>query len=166
MKGFTNLIALTACVLLAGCYGLQAPADPNAEKAALDGFAPAWEKAYNGGDAAGVVALYAEDATLNAPGVSVAHGRAAIQEYFSKDIPATHAAGVTMDVGEPTDRAISGDIAWETGAWTAKDKSGTTVDKGKYVTTYRKRDGKWLMAADIWNSDAPPAPAPSEPAKK
>ena len=165
MRGLRKCIALAACALLASCAAAPA-ADTSADQAALDGFAPAWEKAYNAGDTAGVVALYAEDATLNAPGASVAHGRAAIQEYFSKDIPATNAAGVTMDIGEPTDRAISGDIAWETGAWTSKDKSGATMDKGKYVTTYRKRDGKWLMAADIWNSDTPPAPAPSEPGRK
>lgn len=167
MTGFRNFAVPAACLLLVGCVA-QAPAvDTTADQTALDGFAPAWEKAYNSGDTAGVVALYADDATLNAPGVSVAKGRAAIQEYFSKDIPATNAAGITMDISDPTDRAISGDIAWETGTWTAKDKSGATVDMGKYVTTYRKRDGKWLMAADIWNSDKAPAPPPApEPAKK
>ena len=69
--------------------------------------------------------------------------------------------------GLPTDRAISGDAAWETGTWTATDKSGATADMGKYVTAYRKKDGKWLIAADIWNSDKAPAPPPpAEPAKK
>ena len=167
MRGFRIFVAMTTCALLGACYGPQAPADTTSDATALDGFAPAWEKAYNAGDTAGVVALYADDATLNAPGASVAKGRAAIQEFFSKDIPATNAAGVTMDIGDPTDRAISGDIAWETGTWTAKDKSGATVDMGKYVTTYRKRDGKWQMAADIWNSDKAPTPPPApEPAKK
>lgn len=167
MRGSRIFVVIATCALLIGCYTPQAPADATADATALDGFAPAWEKAYNSGDTTGVVALYADDATLNAPGASVAKGRAAIQEYFSKDIPASNAAGVTMTVNPPTDRAISGDIAWETGTWTAKDKSGAMVDMGKYVTTYRKRDGKWLMAADIWNSDKAPAPPPApEPAKK
>jgi ketosteroid isomerase-like protein len=30
-------------------------------------------------------------------------------------------------------------------------------DAGKYVTVYRREgDGSWVMAQDIWNSDAPP----------
>jgi hypothetical protein len=30
------------------------------------------------------------------------------------------------------------------------------------VTVYAKKDGKWLIARDIWNSDAAPAPAPTK----
>jgi uncharacterized protein (TIGR02246 family) len=167
MMGFRNLTALVACAALTACASASAPADTSADTAALDGFQQAWEKGYNGGDAAAVVALYTEDATLNAPGAPVAHGRAAIQEFFTKDIATANSAGIKMDIAAPSDRAISGDTAWETGTWTATDKSGATADKGKYVTTYRKREGKWLIAADIWNSDTPPPPpAPAQPSKK
>ena len=68
MRGIRILFVMVICALLGGCYGLQAPADTTADATSLDGFAPAWEKAYNSGDAAAVVALYADDATLNAPG--------------------------------------------------------------------------------------------------
>jgi hypothetical protein len=35
--------------------------------------------------------------------------------------------------------------------------------KGKYVTVYKRQaDGGWKAVADIWNEDAPPAPANKE----
>jgi hypothetical protein len=38
------------------------------------------------------------------------------------------------------------------------------VDTGKSLSVARKRDGKWLMIRDTWNSDRPPAPPPAAPA--
>jgi ketosteroid isomerase-like protein len=32
------------------------------------------------------------------------------------------------------------------------------VDAGKYVTVFQRKDGKWRIIRDIWNSDNPPAP--------
>ncbi len=39
------------------------------------------------------------------------------------------------------------------------DASGVTVDTGKYIGVFEKRDGKWGYIRDTWNSDNPPAPA-------
>ena len=165
MNGLRNAAVLAGCLLLAGCSAVQAPTDTAADAATLDGFQDEWEKNFNSGNAAGLVALYAEDAVVSPPGSPPLRTHAAMQEFFTKDIAAN--PGVVFDIAPPTARAISGDIAWETGTWTAKDKSGTTLDTGKYLTAYRKRDGKWLMAADMWNSDMAPAPPPvAEPAKK
>ena len=36
------------------------------------------------------------------------------------------------------------------------DKSGATVDAGKYLTPAARKDGKWRIIRDIWNSDNPP----------
>jgi uncharacterized protein (TIGR02246 family) len=164
MTGLRNFVVLGACALLVAC---APPVDDTADNAALDGFQKAWASGYNAGDAAAVVALYTEDATLNPPGAPVAKGHAAMQDYFTKDIAGAKAAGISMNIAAPTVRAISNDVAWETGTWTATDKSGATADMGKYVTAFLKKDGKWLIAADIWNSDKAPAPPPqAEPAKK
>jgi len=51
--------------------------------------------------------------------------------------------------------SVSGDLGWEWGTFTVTNKSGATVDKGKYVTVCAKKDGKWLIIRDIWNSDGP-----------
>jgi len=42
------------------------------------------------------------------------------------------------------------------------DTAGKTVETGKYIEVWRRINGKWLMVRDIWNDDAPPAPATAE----
>ena len=106
MTGLRNFVVLGACALFAACTAAQAPADTTADATALDGFQNAWESGYNAGDAAAIVALYTEDATLNPPGAPVAKGHAAMQDYFTKDIAGAKTAGITMDIAAPTDRTI------------------------------------------------------------
>ena len=98
------------------------------------------------------------------PGAPAANGNAAINAYFAKDMAESAKAGVTFSLDPKSDVGISGDLAWESGAYAVKAKSGATVESGKYLTVYKKSDGKWLIVRDTWNADAPPAPA--TPAKK
>ena len=161
MTGFRRTAALAACVLLVGCV-TSTPADTTADATAIASVNEAWGKAYNGGDAAGLVALYTEDAAVNPPGTPQVRGHAAMQEFFAKDTTGAKAAGITMNLNPQKDSGISGDVAWESGTFTATDKSGATVDAGKYITVFQKKDGKWLIVRDTWNSDnPPPAPAPA-----
>ena len=159
-------IVAASLVALAGCAKTAPPAaDAAADEAAIRAINPAWFKAYNAGDVDGVTALYSEDAVLNIPGVPAARGRAAIREAYVKDIAA--AAGLTNNQGPSGEFGVSGDLGWEWNTYTVTDKSGTTVDTGKYVTVYGKKDGKWFIIRDIWNSDTPPAtsgPAAAAPA--
>ena len=166
MLGFRNAAAVAACVMLVVCSS-AAPADTAADQAAIAGFQDSWEKAYNAYDAAGIVALYADDAVLAPPGSPALHDHAAMQAFLAKDIEGAKAGGISMDIAAATNAGMSGDVAWESGTWTAKDKSGATADVGKYMTVYGKKDGKWSIVADIWNSDKAPAPppAPAEAAK-
>ena len=64
----------------------QAASPASADEAAIRAQTTSWEKAYNGGDAKAVAALYAEDAQLLPPGASGVSGRAAILAFFTKDI--------------------------------------------------------------------------------
>ena len=78
-------------------------------------------------------------------------------------------SGVTFSVDPKSDVGTSGDLAWESGTYAVKAKSGASVEIGKYLTVYKKSGGKWLIIRDTWNSDAPPAPpspASVTPAKK
>ena len=173
MRGLKNAAVVLACVLFVGCTSKEVPADAtttqtqtqaDADAAALDGFQEAWEKAYNAGDAEALVALYAENTTLSPPGSPAIYNKSEMLAFFKKDIEANR--GAIFEINPPNDRAISGNTAWETGTWIAKDKSGGTLDSGKYITTYRKLDEKWLISADIWNSDHVPAAAPADATKK
>ncbi len=139
--------------LLALHCNQSAPDTRAADEAVIRGINQTWFKAYNAGDVKSIVALYADDAVVNGPGVPAARGQAAISEFFTKDIAA--AAGMSTNPVTPTDVAVSGDLGWEWGTFTLTDKSGSTVDRGKYVTVFAKKDGKWLITRDIWNSDGP-----------
>ena len=165
MNGFRSATALVLCALLAGCASAT-PADTTADAGAIAAVNEAWGKAYNAGDSAALVALYSEDAAVNPPGSPQVRGRTAMQDFFAKETAGAKAAGITMTLNPQRDSGISGDLAWESGTFTATDKSGAAVDEGKYITVLKRTDGKWLIVRDTWNSDRAPAPPPpAEPSK-
>jgi uncharacterized protein (TIGR02246 family) len=169
MLRFKNAVVVAASLLApAGCAkGEAAPAaDVAADQAAIRAINPAWFKGYNAGDVDAVAALYADDAVLNPPGTPAARGHAAIHDALAKDIAGSSGGGFTLNQGATSEIGVSGDLGWEWNTFTVTDKSGKTVDTGKYVTVYQKKDGKWVIIRDIWNSDNPPAPAAAAPPAK
>ena len=157
MRRHWSMTAVGCCLAL---FALQCDPKPSpdtraADEAAIRAINPVWFNSYRAGDVNSIVALYAEDAVVSAPGTPAARGQAAIREFFVKDIANSTAAGVTLNAGLTTDAGVSGDLGWEWGTFSVTDKAGTTVDTGKYVTVYARKDGKWLIIRDIWNSDGP-----------
>jgi uncharacterized protein (TIGR02246 family) len=153
-----------AMLLLAGTLALAACAKATPDTSAADeqtirAEAPAWFAHYNAGHADSVANLYAEDGVVLAPGAPAASGREAIRTFLANDIQQSQAAGLTLNQGEVTGTAVSGDMAWLSATFIVKDKTGATVDNGKYVSVYKRVDGKWLLIRDTWNSDNPAAPA-------
>ena len=148
-----QLVIAAALVALAGC---AKPGPTPADDAAVRAVNPAWFKAYDAGDADGVAALYAEEAVLSIPGMPPIRGRTAIKDAVAKDIAAMQAAGLSNKPGDAPEFGIGADMAWEWSAFSIADKSGATVDTGKYVTVYAKKDGKWMIVRDIWNTDSAP----------
>src|SRR6185436_7588042 len=118
----------------------------------------AWEKAYNGGDAKGVAAQYAEDALLLPPGAPAVSGRDAILAFFTKDVASSKAAGVVFMLNPKTDVGVSGKMGWESGTYKVTVK-GAVVETGKFLSVSRKKDGKWHYLRDTWNADTPVAAA-------
>jgi uncharacterized protein (TIGR02246 family) len=161
MKGMSPAALVCGIVALAGYAHAAKPA---ADEAAIRAQTTSWIKAYNGGDAKAVAALYTEDAILMPPGAPSVKGRAAIQEFITKDIASAKAAGAVFNVNPSTDVGVSGNTGWESGTYTVTVK-GATVETGKFLSVSRKKDGKWLYLRDTWNADAAPAPA-AAPAKK
>ena len=164
-------IAALAILALAGCSKAEAPVVDTAaamtppaaatapasaaDKEAVRAVNVAWFTAYNAHDVDGISALYADDAVLSAPGAPSARGAAAIKEAFRKDIAAATKAGIANNAGTSDEVGVSGDLAWEWNTYSATDKSGKVVEKGKYVTVFERRNGKWVIIQDIWNSDGP-----------
>jgi uncharacterized protein (TIGR02246 family) len=168
MIGAKNVSWLTA-VLISVLVALPgyAHAAGSVDEGAIRAQTTNWIKAYNGGDAKAIAALYAEDAILLPPGAPGAKGRAAIQAFIAKDIADSKQAGAVFNVDPKTDVGVSGDLGWESGTYTVTVK-GVTVESGKFLSVSRKKDGKWLYIRDTWNADAATAPAapPPAPAKK
>ena len=172
-----RLISACCLTLLLACGTTREPpageatgnagaAADTADEAAVRTAGAAWFTAYKAGDVDGVAALYADDAVLNAPGVAPARGRASIREALAKDIAASSGGGITLTQAPKSEVGVSGDLAWEWNTFTATDKAGATVDVGKYVTVFERKDGKWLIIRDIWNSDNAPTPPAAVPPKK
>ena len=166
-----NSIWLAAGIMTLAAMSHAATAATGADEAAIRAQTTSWVKAYNGGDAAAVSALYAEDALLLPPGSPGVNGRPAILAFFTKDIAGSKAAGVVFIVNPKTDVGVSGNMGWESGTYSVTVK-GAVVEVGKFLSVSRKKNGKWLYIRDTWNADAAPAPpaapmpaAPAAPKK-
>jgi len=156
VNSLAKLMLLIAGSLTMAACGNTVP-NTSADSSAIRSSQDAWYKSYNSGDGAAVAALYADDAVLMAPNVPAARGIAAIRDYYSKDAPEFQASGLTAVEGPAGDIGISGDLAWQGTTYTVTDKSGATVQAGKVLTVLQRRNGKWMIIRDTWNSDTPPA---------
>ena len=145
-----------ALVIATGGLSLASAAS---EAAAVHAADDAWVKAYNAGQVATVVALYDESSMIYPPGVPAVQGRAAIQAFLEKDMAGFAKTGLTMSLAPNPDGGVSGNMAWSSGTWFAKDKDGKVADSGWYFSVSKKVNGKWLYVRDAWNSNGPAAPA-------
>ena len=156
------------CAMLASAW-LSMPAtaaDGTKELAALHAVDQVWVKSYNGGDASSAANLYDEQAILMPPGAAGIRGRAAIRDFLAKDMAGSAKAGVVFALDPKPDGGINGDMGWVSGTYVVTDKSGKVVDKGKYLSVSRKKNGKWLYIRDTWNSDGSVASADTAAPKK
>ena len=152
----TAAIAAASLLALAACK--PAAYDSTADAAEVAKLNQSWATAYNAGDADGVANLYSDDGVVMPPGVPALVGRDAIRNFIASDSAAAKAAGLTMNIAS-SDMGVTPDLAWDRGSFTVTDASGATVDSGSYVSIVKKKDGKWFLFRDIWNSDRAPAPA-------
>jgi len=44
----------------------------------------------------------------------------------------------------------AGDLAWVQNLYAITDKSGTEIERGNFIQVWKLRDGKWLIAADVF----------------
>jgi ketosteroid isomerase-like protein len=149
-------------IALAGCQkATDSAAFEKQAKADVRAFLPA----FNAGDADTILAQYAPDAEVLAPGNPRVTGHDAIRALVQKLSGELKAGGVTLEAVDDDKAAASGDLGYHSGSYVVKDASGAVVESGKYLAVMqRQADGKWLMIRDTWNSDSPPpAPPPAEP---
>jgi uncharacterized protein (TIGR02246 family) len=136
-------------LFVVGLVACAAPAMAQS-KTAIQKLNDAWSAAFNRGDGAAVAAMYAEDAYVLPPGADMIQGRDKIAAFWGQavqqmgDIKLT-----TIDVLK-----LGRNAAREVGTVTAKTKGASPQDiVGKYAVVWRRIDGQWLLATDIWNTN-------------
>ncbi|MBX3703092.1 MAG: DUF4440 domain-containing protein [Steroidobacteraceae bacterium] len=122
--------------------------------------ADAWVERYELHDAAGLAALYTEDAQVLPPDAEIVSGRAAIQEFHARTNP-PGSAGIEIATVETL---VFGDYAYRQGSFRLKGPGGA-VSGGKFIELWKKSDGKWRIHREIWSANAPaPGSGDDEPA--
>mgnify|MGYP004705430153 CR=1 FL=1 len=161
-------VAIAACLLmLAGCPDNTAPDSRDAQAAQQDisDMHAQLLKAYNSRDAAGVAALYTDDAILMPPNAATVKSKIAVGDFMRQTlVPPMNS--MLLNVSETQ---VSGDYAFSTGYYTVLRADGTTLDRGKFVEILQHETEGWRIFRDIYNSDmaAPTmdmAPATAAPA--
>jgi len=132
-----------------------AAGDAVADEQAIRGQVDHWLKLVKAKDAAGIALLYTDDGAVMPPNGPIGKGQAAIEQTWASMMK-TPGFDLAF-VPEQIILSSSGDMALDRGTYKlAVTPNGTAqTDTGKYVVVWRKVDGKWKAAADIFNSDLP-----------
>jgi len=157
------LIPICALVLSLSVTACKEKApDTTADAQALRDNEAAWVKDWQAKDVDKITAHYAPDATLLIAGIPVMKGTDAIKAGLGGMLKDPHLS-LTFS---PTSVVIAkgDDLAYTQGVYTmtyTEPKTGMTlIEKGKYVTVYKKQDdGSWKVVEDIDNADGPAMPA-------
>jgi uncharacterized protein (TIGR02246 family) len=154
------LAVLLAISVVAACSNqtAQQPAPPpdtrKADEAAIRAASADWSKAAQARDLDKAVSYYADDAVFFVDKGALVKGKNSIRMAW-KDFLAPTAPVLSFNTTF-VEVARSSDIAYEYGTveFTTMDKKGKPrVEKGKYVTVWKKQpNGSWQAAIDIDNS--------------
>jgi ketosteroid isomerase-like protein len=147
---------LNQCVLaaaLAAGSAITSPAFADDAGAQIGELDQKWVEALKKGDLDWVEAIYLSDGLLLPPNAPPVEGPSAIVEIWKSYVGLPN---VAIDFGpNRVEASSSGDLAYDYGWYTFgfdSDK-GRVEDKGKYVVVWKNVDGKWKVAADIFNSN-------------
>ena len=111
-----------------------------------------WLEAVDGRDAARIASYYATDGAFLVPNVPMTRGRENIRAVWEQLLSAPN---LTLAwTPSSVEVAAAADMACEIGSYAMSmdTPNGHVDDEGKYVVVWRKAEGGWQVAADIFNS--------------
>ncbi len=146
------LLTFTACQQAA-----ETPADLAKVKSEIQALENAWAAALNARDLNALMAMYADDAVSMPDNAPMLAGKDAIRKQQEQEFAGTP-AGQTYSF-DVLDVYVNGNTVTETGKATYKDAAGKVTGTGKYMVVWEKQGDKYLCVREIYNGDAPPAPA-------
>jgi uncharacterized protein (TIGR02246 family) len=133
----TFAIAVAVPAFLAGQHSVS----PDYQKV-MDAFTAS----YNKGDAAGVGAIYAENALRVVPDGTVLSGRAAVQQSYGASL-AGPMKGASIKLTAIESRELTPDIHVVVGTYDIT--GGQRTLSGKYINTMVRKNGQWHIAANM-----------------
>jgi ketosteroid isomerase-like protein len=145
-----------AILLVAGCAAQEQPS-PGALQAADVGEIRRLEQEFVAAelsrDVDAVLAIRTDDVVWMAPGIPTAEGQAAVRRLLQGN--PGHAIAFTVT---PARTEVHGDLAYNRGTWSGRFVAGndTSQDHGKYVQIWRRVNGEWRIAVDMFHSDLAP----------
>lgn len=156
-----SLLLLSVTTLLAACQAGgnstddASAVDVAADEQAIRGQVANWLDLIKAKDSAAISHLYTDDGAVMPPNGPIGKGHEAIEAAWAGML-----AIPGFDLNFVPDQIVvsaSGDMALDRGTYTlGLAPAGTAMtDTGKYVVVWRKVDGEWKAAADIFNSDLP-----------
>jgi uncharacterized protein (TIGR02246 family) len=143
------LVTMTALSFAAGCN--THTFDKAAARKAIESADSLFVDLLDKGDATGLANCYTADAQFMMPNAPSIEGRTNIQAAMMEFIKsgATKMNVHINNVWGDEETLIS------EGTMTFSTKEGQVVDKSKYITVYKREDGRWKMFRDCFNSDLP-----------
>jgi uncharacterized protein (TIGR02246 family) len=152
---YTTAVCLTfSSMLLCACT--QSSVDVEAERTALRAAADAYHEAGEGLDAEGFASSYTSNGLILPPNEAAVTGRDGAHEFIASfaEAPGASVSFSNMNV----DVAASGDMGYTLAdaVVTVDGPDGQPIeDKIRDFHLWKKQDGQWKIAIDIWNSEIP-----------
>ena len=149
-------IFASVSLFLIGCT--KAPSvDIQAEVAEIRKIDAQWDAANRARDIDKIVSLFAPDAVAMEANAPTYVGHQAIRkavEFWLADTTVSNTFSSKVDAVEV---AASGDLAYIRGTnrWSQNTSKGLVDYANKWLTIYKKIDGKWKVIVDIGNSNMP-----------
>ena len=111
-----------------------------------------WDTYFNSGDLNSLLSLYADDAIRLPNNQTIISGKEAIKKEM--EIEQTKLKKGYTNTSETTDVFGDENTVTEVGRTIRKDASGKVKSTGKYITIWKKMNGKFVTAREMWNDDA------------
>ena len=145
-----TLITILSLLFATGCNNNPA-FDKTAARKTIESADSLFIDLLDKGDATGLANCYTTDALFMLPNAPSIQGRTNIQSAMMDFITsgATKMSVRINNVWGDEETLIS------EGTMTFSTKEGQVVDKCKYITVYKKEEGRWKMFRDCYNSDLP-----------
>jgi ketosteroid isomerase-like protein len=112
-----------------------------------------WDSYFNSADLNSLADLYADNAVRLPNNQTIISGKEAIKKAMEVELAANKKKGL-ISISETIDVFGDENTVTEIGTTTKKDASGKVKSTGKYMTVWKKVNGKFIAIREMWNDDS------------